>query len=499
MNKRKQVIQVFFLSLFISIMSLCMNVFAAEAIGSISNPASLKVGGGIHKFSFKKSEEGKIITSQLGISLEEIKSGSEAEAFDKEFNSLSNEEYDSTSIFYIPKTPTTNLYIFKFKLYFYSSDTPTEIKAFDVLSQNGFYTQDNVPINATEYTTFNYCDNNEYLKELTVGTDSKTNSATLYYAVYLDDFKSGQYPIIELKNMGLLRYNSFVNTDPNYEPDTDVNSTTSSKINIANVKISGIKSKIYNGKNQYQSITIKNGSTVLKKDVDYKLYYTHNKNVGAGIIYIMGIGNYYGHRLTSFIISPPAPSLVKINKQTSDEIKLSWTKVSTAAGYSIYMYHPVKKKWIEKTYVVSSFNTASIKTDYDNKPLKPAAGYLFRIVPYKIYLNTLTMNFNSAEYAFKSVPVYTRPAQAKILKIASNAKGTISVSYSKSARVSGYLVQVYNYDKKLIKKVVTKGNYAKFTGLASNKKYIVKVIPYKLVNKKPLYCANPSYRSIVTK
>ena len=86
MNNNKQVIRFFLLALFITIICLSTNAFAAEEIGSISNPASLKVGGGIHKYSFKKSENGKIVTSQLGLSLEEVLSGDDAEKINQSIN-----------------------------------------------------------------------------------------------------------------------------------------------------------------------------------------------------------------------------------------------------------------------------------------------------------------------------------------------------------------------------------------------------------------------------
>ena len=118
---------------------------------------------------------------------------------------------------------------------------------------------------------------------------------------------------------------------------------------------------------------------------------------------------------------------------------------------------------------------------------------------HKYYLNSLTMEFGFIEYAYKQLSIFTRPAASTIQKVSNSRKGTISLTYSKSARASGYLVQVYSSNNKLVKKVITRGNYAKFTGLASGKKYLVKVIPYRLINGKPLYCSNPKYKYVITK
>ena len=51
-----------------------------------------------------------------------------------------------------------------------------------------------------------------------------------------------------------------------------------------------IKARIYSGKAQYPSVTIKNGNITQKKDTDYTLKYWNNKNIGSGKVTIVFIG-----------------------------------------------------------------------------------------------------------------------------------------------------------------------------------------------------------------
>ena len=50
----------------------------------------------------------------------------------------------------------------------------------------------------------------------------------------------------------------------------------------------------YNGAYRKPTVTVKNGETVLKKDRDYAVMYTNNKNLGTATIKIVGDGNYKG-------------------------------------------------------------------------------------------------------------------------------------------------------------------------------------------------------------
>ena len=71
------------------------------------------------------------------------------------------------------------------------------------------------------------------------------------------------------------------------------------------VKVSGISAKIYNGKSQTQSalVVTANGKK-LKKDTDYSVAYSNNKNIGTATITITGKNGYTGTVRKTFAIKP---------------------------------------------------------------------------------------------------------------------------------------------------------------------------------------------------
>lgn len=64
--------------------------------------------------------------------------------------------------------------------------------------------------------------------------------------------------------------------------------------NIADLTIDEIGDKIYTGKLITPELRIKDGDTVLIKNVDYTINYTDNINIGTAKVIIKGIGNYEG-------------------------------------------------------------------------------------------------------------------------------------------------------------------------------------------------------------
>ena len=151
------------------------------------------------------------------------------------------------------------------------------------------------------------------------------------------------------------------------------------------------------------------------------------------------------------------------------------------------MYKPSTKKWVcvKTTYS----NTAYIYTDASKKDLIPCYGYKFRVSPYIHKMSSATGKYTDVNVAYKEITAYTRPTKSKIIKATRPAKRTVSLTWSKSPRVSGYQVIVYKtYGlKNVVKTYYTKGTSKKVTGLTSGKWYYVAVRPYKTINGKKLY------------
>ena len=475
MNKTQKIIKTFFLTLFVTIVCMCSTVFAAsEPIGSINYPASLKVGGNGVSYTYKDPTSNGYETKNLGLQLIELKKGAEAEAYVK-----------SQASYYSSSTPTSCWYLFKIRLYYISSSetTATPISASDLIYSSSFYSDKKTQLTHPEEADLYLYTSKNYRTDIYPGTSTNPNYIDFYYGILLDNCTSIDYPIIKLTNYSNLREVSYVSTNPNYSVGKDITKT----------KITGLKHKAYTGKAQSQSLTIKDGSTTLKKDVDYKLSYKNNTKVGEAIVRIIGIGKYAGVSEQYFFITPAAPKSLTVSNQTNNSISLKWTKDSTAYGYKIYMYKPSTKKWVcvKTTYS----NTAYIYTDASKKDLIPCYGYKFRVSPYIHKISSATGKYTDVNVAYRGITAYTRPTKSKITKATRPAKRTVSLTWVKSPRVSGYQVIVYKaYGlKNVVKTYYTKGTSKKVTGLTSGKWYYVAVRPYKTINGKKLYSDSYEY------
>ena len=72
---------------------------------------------------------------------------------------------------------------------------------------------------------------------------------------------------------------------------------------LAGAKVTGITDKTYTGQALTQSVTVKNGTTVLKSGTDYIVSYKNNKIAGNATILITGKGNYTGKITKTFKIA----------------------------------------------------------------------------------------------------------------------------------------------------------------------------------------------------
>lgn len=74
--------------------------------------------------------------------------------------------------------------------------------------------------------------------------------------------------------------------------------------NISNLSYSSIPNQKYTGTKIEVDIVIKDGEKVLKRNIDYSLYYSQNINLGKAEIKIIGKGNYTGTVRRNFHIVP---------------------------------------------------------------------------------------------------------------------------------------------------------------------------------------------------
>ena len=133
----------------------------------------------------------------------------------------------------------------------------------------------------------------------------------------------------------------------------------------------------YDGKEKRPSVSAYNAKT-LKRNVDYKISYKNNKNIGTATVIIQGLGGYYGTDRKTFRILPAKSGITKLTAG-SRRLNIRWKSVKKqTSGYQIqYCTDGHYKK--SKTITIRSNKT----TSYTLKKLKVGKVYYVRVRTYK--------------------------------------------------------------------------------------------------------------------
>ena len=163
-------------------------------------------------------------------------------------------------------------------------------------------------------------------------------------------------------------------------------------------------------------------------------------------------------------------SNIWVSYTTNSKIKVKWKKVANASGYRVYVYNSSKKKF--ETYATTSSTNIKIKN------LKSAKEYKVKVRAY--------IKKNGKKYFgkySKIVSASTAPDQVRNVKVTGQNNSTISLSWNKVSRATGYKVYIYNsYNKKNEYKFTTSNTKGKITGLRAATSYNIKVKAYKKAN-----------------
>ena len=146
-------------------------------------------------------------------------------------------------------------------------------------------------------------------------------------------------------------------------------------VKIGSVNLS-TENYIYDGKNKTPTVTVKDANgKKLTKNVDYKLSVASNRSgIGRYTVKVTFIGNYSGTKNVYFYIKPGKTSSVKSASQTTSSVKLSWSAVPGAAGYTVYRYSPSKKAYVKAGTTEGTSLTVS--------KLYAGTKYTFKVVAY---------------------------------------------------------------------------------------------------------------------
>lgn len=185
----------------------------------------------------------------------------------------------------------------------------------------------------------------------------------------------------------------------------------------------------YNGKNKTPTVTVKDTKgKKLVADKDYKVGIASKRSaVGKYTVKVTFKGNYSGTKSVYFYIKTGNPSSVKAVSQTTSAIKLSWSAVSGATGYTVYRYSPSKKAYVKVASTAKRTLTVS--------KLNVGTKYTFKVVSYakgkdgKIYQSE---NYSTLKTATKT----KTPSLTKVIE----ANGNARLYWSAVSGETGYTV-----------------------------------------------------------
>lgn len=110
---------------------------------------------------------------------------------------------------------------------------------------------------------------------------------------------------------------------------------STSSVSLSDLKVAAIPDCVYNKKAQKPDVKITDGNYTLKRGTDYVISYSNNTEVGKATATVTGKGIYKGKIKANFNIVPKAMT-IKV-KKSGDKLKVSWSKVTGASKYSVWL------------------------------------------------------------------------------------------------------------------------------------------------------------------
>lgn len=122
-------------------------------------------------------------------------------------------------------------------------------------------------------------------------------------------------------------------------------------------------------------------------------------------------------------------------KAAATSVKLTWKKVSGAAGYRIYRYDKAKKAYVKIR--------ETTKTSYTDKGRKSATAYSYRVCAFRVNgKETVTGAYSEVKKTLTKPTVPKKVSAKRTSRI--SKKSTAVLSFRKVARASAYRIDRYN-------------------------------------------------------
>lgn len=93
--------------------------------------------------------------------------------------------------------------------------------------------------------------------------------------------------------------------------------------------------QVWTGKALKPAVTVKDGNVTLKKDRDYTVSYSANKDIGTAKVTVTGKGSYTGKITKTFKINPQGQSISAKGDKSGKKIAVTLAKHSSNSGYQV--------------------------------------------------------------------------------------------------------------------------------------------------------------------
>ncbi len=283
---------------------------------------------------------------------------------------------------------------------------------------------------------------------------------------------------LELDTDYTIKYKNNINVGTATITVTGIDNYTGTIIRTFSIKakkIGGTTAKLtataysYTGNAKTPSVTIKDNGKILEKNKDYTVSYKNNKAIGTATVTATGKGNYTGTKILTFKINPAKVNSLKQSAVYSTKsIKMSWAKVTGAAGYTVY--RSATKNGDYKLIKTVTTNTCT------NSGLYPGQSYYYKVRAYK------TVNGQKIHGAFSDIKcMVTKPSESPYIYLVAVNK-QVEIMWTSVLGVDGYEIYMSTSKNGTFTKIKTANlaavNYTK-KGLKKGQKYYFKARTYK--------------------
>lgn len=166
---------------------------------------------------------------------------------------------------------------------------------------------------------------------------------------------------------------------------------------------------------------------------------------------------------------------VSVSAITETSAKLTWSKVTKAGGYLVYLVD-------QETGNLKKIKTTS-SNSYTVSKLKPGEKYTYQVFAYKKENGKTLKSANGKSISFKTKLI--RPAKPTNFCVSTYGDGSVTLKWSAAKNAVGYFLYQYDSTKKAYVKIkTTKEKNIQLTGLKDGVEYKYKLASYRSKNGK---------------